>query len=167
MHRSAFTLILAAAVATAAPALAQGMGVGLGGPQTVEENPTTGPMKKLAKAVQDWAAEELVRQAKSPDDLDTLDEDMEAALGEQLEAGAKRNRMEKPDLVSALRYHVVEEAGRLLDEDLKLRRKLAGPTPSDDEMLTIEMETSNRNRLRALEDQARRRLTLKAAAFVD
>jgi hypothetical protein len=167
MRRSAFTLVLAAALATAAPAFAQGMGVGLGGPQTVEENPHVGPMKKLPKTVQDWVADALVRQAKSPDDLDTLDEDMEAALGADLETGAKRNRMETPDLVSALRYHVVEQAGRLLDEDLELRRKLVGDTPSDDEMLTIEMETSNRNRLRALEDQARRRLTMKAAAFID
>lgn len=167
MSRLAFALTLTAVAMTAAPAFAQGMGVGLGGPQTVEENPTTGPMKKLPKAVQDWVAEALVRQAKSPDDLDILDEDMDTAVGADLETAAKRNRMDKPDLISALRYHVVEEAGRLLDEDLKLRRKLAGPTPSDDEMLTIEAETSNRNRLRALEEQARRRLTLKAVAFVD
>jgi hypothetical protein len=166
MHRHAFTLTLAAAVMSGAPAFAQGMGVGLGGPQTVEENAKVGPMKKLPKAVQDWVAEETIQQAKSPDDLDTLDEDMEA-LGSELEKGAKRNSMASEDLVSALRYYVVRQAGELLDDDLKLRRKLAGPTPSDDQMLTIEAEVSNRNRLRALEEQARRRLTVKAAAFVD
>lgn len=167
MRRYAFALTVATAAAVALPAFAQGMGVGLGAPTTVEENAKVGPLKKLPKAVQDWVAGQLVQQAKSPDDLDTLDSDMDEALSADLEKGAKRNGMDKPDLVSALRYYVVEEAGRLLDDDLKLRRKLAGPTPPDEQMLTIQAEISNRNRLRALEDQAKRRLTAKAAAFVD
>jgi hypothetical protein len=167
MRPYAFALTFAAALAMTAPAFAQsGMG-GLGGPRTVEENPRAGPLERLPKTVQDWIAEESVRQAKSPDDLDTLDETMETALNADLDKGAQRNRMHRADLVSAIRYYIVREAGRLLDEDLKLRRQLAGDTPSDDQMLTIEAETSNRTRLRALEEQANRRLTLKAAAFIE
>lgn len=160
----ALTLLAVAATTTA---VAQPMGVGLGAPQTVEENPRSGPLKKLSRPVQDWIGDETVRQAKDPGDLDTLDEDMTATLGTDLEKSAQRNRLSQPDLVSAIRYYVVRQAGQLLDEDLKLRRKLAGETPSDDQMLTIEAVTSNRNRLRALEDQARRRLTAKAAGFID
>jgi len=167
MRASAFALVLAATAVLTPPAFAQPMGVGLGAPQTVEENPRAGPLKKLPKAVQDWVADEAVRQAKEPGDLDTLDEDIQAALGADLEKGAKRNQMDAPDLVSAIRYYVVRQGGQLLDDDLKLRRKLAGDTPTDDEMLTIEAVTSNRNRLRALEEQAQRRLTAKAAAFVE
>jgi len=160
-------LALAVAVATTAPALSQPMGVGLGAPQTVEENARVGPLKKLPKPVRDWVNDEAARQAKSPGDLDTLDADMETALGADLDKGAKRNGMVQPDLVSALRYYVIRQAGQLLDDDLEIRRQLAGETPSDDQMLTIEAVTSNRNRIRALEEQAMRRLSAKGAAFID
>jgi hypothetical protein len=167
MRPYAFALTLSAAVAIAPAAFAQPMGVGLGAPQTIEENPRVGPLKKLPKPVQDWMAEESVRQAKSPGDLDALDEDMQSALGAALDKAAQRNRLSQTDIVSAIRYCVVRQAGQLLDNDLNLRRKLAGETPSDDEMLTIEAVTTNRIRVRALEEQAKRRLTLKAAAFID
>lgn len=167
MRSYVFVVVFGVAVAIAPAAFAQPMGVGLGGPQTVEENARTGPLKKLPRSVQDWVTDESVRQAKDPGDLDTLDDDMGTALDADLDKGAQRNGMSRPDLVSAIRYYIVRQAGQLLDDDLKLRKKLAGETPTDDQMLTIEAVTSNRNRLRALEEQALRRLTSKGAAFIE
>lgn len=156
--------LVLATLATALPAQAQ-MG-GLGGPTTVETVERTA-LGKLPRPLVDWVTEEAIRQAQRPGDLDTLDAEMEAAVAEHLKTGARRTRMDVPDLISALRFHVVREAGRLLDNDIEARRKLAGPEPSDDDMLNIETAISHRNRVRALEDQAQRRLTRKAAAFID
>ena len=157
-------VLLAVVVATASPAQAQ-MG-GLGGPVTVETEARTA-LGKLPRPLVDWVSEESIRQAQRPGDLEALDAEMEEAMAEHLAAGARRTRMDTPDLVSALRYHVVREAGRLLEEDIRARRELAGGDPSDDAMLDLETAISHRNRIRALEEQAKRRLTRKASAFID
>jgi hypothetical protein len=160
-------LALAIAVCVTAPVSpAQAQMGGLGGPVTVETEQKTA-LGRLPRPLVDWVTEESIRQAQSPGDLGTLDAEMEEAMGGPLETGARRTRMEVADLVSAMRYHIVREAGRLLDEDIRARKALAGDDPSDEEMLNIETAISHRNRIRALEDQAKRRLTRKAAAFVD
>lgn len=151
-------------LATVSPAQAQ-MGR-LGGPVTVETEAKTA-LGKLPRTLVDWVTEESVRQAQRPGDLDTIDAEMAEALAEPLAKGAQRTRMDVPDLVSAMRYHIVREAGRLLDEDIRARTELAGGDPTDEAMLNLETAKSHRNRIRALEDQAKRRLTRKAAAFVD
>jgi hypothetical protein len=157
----ALSLVLAA---LASPVLAQ-MG-GLGGPTTVETEQKTA-LGKLPRPIVDWMTEESVRQATRPGDLEDLEAQITEGLGDQLEAGARRARMDVPDLVSVIRYQVVREAGRLLGEDIRARQKLAGDTPTDDEMLAIETAISHRQRMRVLEEQAERRLTRKAAAFLD
>ena len=158
-------LALAAAIAAVGSTARAQMG-GLGGPTTVETQQKTA-LGKLPAALVDWVTEESLRQARSPGDLDTLDAEMTETLGEDLDTAARRARMGSADLTSALRYYIVREAGRLLDEDIRARRKLAGPEPADDEMLAIETAISHRNRVRALEEQAQRRLTGKGKAFLD
>lgn len=160
------TLWLALIVAIAAASTAQAQMGGLGGPTTIETQEKTA-LGKLPGALVEWVNDEAIRQALRPGDLDTLDADMNKAAGAELEAAARRTRMAVADVVAALRYHIVREAGRLLDDDIRARRKLAGPTPGDDEALAIATATSHRNRVQALEDQAERRLTSKAKAFID
>ena len=158
-------LALIAALTATAPSTAHAQMGGLGAPTTVQTEEKTA-LGKLPRAVVDWANDEAIRQALSPGDLDTLDAEMSKAIGADLEGSTRRTRMALPDLVSALRYHVLREAGRLLDDDIRARQKLAGPSPTDDEVLAMATATSHRNRVRALQDQAERRLTPKAKAFI-
>lgn len=159
-------LTLAAVAALAAAPAAQAQMGGLGGPATIETEQKTA-LGKLSRPLVDWVTEESLRQARSPGDLDDIDAAMTQAMRDELAAGARRTRMDLPDLVSALRYHIVREAGRLLDEDIRARTKLAGAAPTDEEALNIATATAHRNRVRALEEQAKRRLTNKAAGFIE
>jgi len=164
-----FILVTAtAAMATASPAAAQmgmgGMG-GLGAPQTAQSTETTA-LGKLPEHAQSWMAQESVHQAQEPESLSDLDDNIEEAVGDDLEAAGQRGKYAKSDLAAAMRFEIVREARRLMETDLKLRKKAAGETPSDEDMLSIANSTSRLTRLRALEEQARRRLTAKASSIV-
>lgn len=123
----------------------------------------TSPLAKLPGKAMEWMEAEMVRQAEAPQSLADIDADIEANVGPDLEKFAKRKRLEKEDVVSAVRFMIVREAGRLLEQDIKLRKKQADGESVD---LGLERAVLHRNRVQALQEQAERRLTAKASELI-
>ena len=109
---------------------------------------------------------ETARQAQGPTSLAEIDKALEEAIGADLPAGAKSLRATRRDLTAALRYEIVREARRMIDRELRDRRKDAKADQSDDMMLGLQALEGRRIRLGAMESQASRRLTEKSREII-
>jgi hypothetical protein len=154
-----FMLAVAVAAAFAGAAAAQ--------PTTPYQSGFTNATTALGSLPPDgrqWLLEETARQASAPTSIDEIDEAIETAVGEDLPSAAKSLRASRADLKSALRYEIVREARRMLDREIRDRKKAADD--SDEAMLGLQAVTAHRIRLGALESQANRRLTAKGRDMV-
>ena len=114
----------------------------------------------------EWVLAETARQAQGPTSLAEIDKALEEAIGADLPAGAKSLRATRRDLTAALRYEIVREARRMIDRELRDRRKDAKADQSDDMMLGLQALEGRRIRLGAMESQASRRLTEKSREII-
>lgn len=156
-----FLLALAIAAATAAPALAQ--------PTTPYQSGFTNAataVGALPFEARDWVLEETARQAYAPTSIAELDKALEEKVGPHLQGAGKSLRASRKDLTSAVRYEIVREARRMVDRELRERKKDARSDRSDDTMLALQALESRRVRLGALESQAGRRLTDKGREII-
>ena len=124
------------------------------------------PLASLPNLAMEWITQEMVRQAKAPKDLTALDETITIAIGPELATFAKRKRLADPDVLSAVRLMIVREAGRMLDQDIKARRKALLEDPADLAGQGIEAAVSRREQNAVLEKEARRLLTGKASRLI-
>lgn len=113
-----------------------------------------------------WVLEETARQAYTPTSVAAIDKAMEDKLGPHLQGASKSLRAGRKDLTSAIRYEIVREARRMVDRELRERKKEAKADQSDDMMLALQALESRRLRLGAMENQANNRLTSKAREIV-
>lgn len=128
-------------------------------------NATTA-LGSLSPEGRQWVLGETARQATAPTSIAELDKALEEAVGETLPGAAKSLRAGRGDLMSALRYEIVREARRMVDRELRDRKKGAATDTSDDMMLGMQALNARRIRLGALENQAARRLTAKGREII-
>lgn len=156
-----FMLALAIAVAAAGPVLAQ--------PSTPYQSGFTNAataVGALSPEARDWVLGETARQADAPTSITEIDKAMEEKVGPHLQGAGKSLRASRKDLTSAIRYEIVREARRMVDRELRERKKDAKADQSDDMMLALQALEGRRVRLGALESQASRRLTDKGREII-
>lgn len=156
-----FLLALAFAAAAAAPVMAQ--------PVTPYQSGFTNAataVGALPEEARDWVLGETARQAEAPTSIDAIDKAMEEKVVPNLQGAGKSLRASRKDLTSAIRYEIVREARRMVDRELRDRKKEAKEDQSDDMMLALQALEGRRLRLGALESQASRRLTDKGREII-
>ncbi|HEX6859366.1 MAG TPA: hypothetical protein VF138_04095 [Caulobacteraceae bacterium] len=153
---------LAVAAILAGPAAAQ-MGGGAGGYQSAQTTSTT-PIGQLPPVALEWMMRETQRQATRPTSLEDLDQSIEVAVGADLEATGRKERVSKADMAAAMRFEILRTAQRTAKEDLKERRK---SPPSDDlERLALQAAEQHVKALDVMVKQARRQLSRKAQSII-
>ena len=156
-----FMIALAFAAGAAAPALAQ--------PTTPYQSGFTNAataVGALPPESRDWVLGETARQAEGPTSIAEIDKAMEEMVGPHLQGAGKSLRASRKDLTSALRYEIVREARRMVDRELRERKKDAKADQSDDRRLGLRALEGRRIRLGAMESQANNRLTSKARDII-
>ena len=156
-----FALALAFTIVVAGPAMAQ--------PVTPYQSGFTNAataVGALPPEGRDWVLGETARQADAPTSIAEIDKAMDEKVGPHLQGASKSLRAGKKDLTSAIRYEIVCEARRMVDRELRERKKEAKADQSDDTMLALQALESRRIRLGALENQANNRLTSKAREII-
>lgn len=156
-----FVLALALAAAAAAPAMAQ--------PVTPYQSGFTNAstaVGALQAEQRDWVLSETGRQAYAPTSIDAIDKGLEENVAPHLQGPGKSLRATRKDLLAAIRFEIVREARRMVDRELRDRKKDAKAAPSDETMLAMQALEGRRVRLGALESQASRRLTDKAREII-
>lgn len=156
-------ILLALAFATAVPGLAAAQ------PSTPYQSGFTNAataVGSLPPEGRDWVLSETSRQAEGPSSIAEIDKGLEETVGPHLQGSAKSLRASRKDLMSAIRYEIVREARRMVDRELRERRKDAKTDQSDDMMLTLQALEARRIRLGALENQANNRLTSKGREII-
>lgn len=121
------------------------------------------PLGELSKEGQSWLVNETVRQALQVMSLADLDEEIEAAVGKELDAIGAHHHATHDDVVSGIRYTIIVKARDLLVADIKERQKLYDKEKTDDNLFGLQGAISRKNRLDQLYDQAKRRLSRAAS----
>lgn len=158
MRQLALGLALGAMLA--GPAAAQGVA----SPYQSGFSMETSPLGRLSEEGRGWMLAETGRQARAPTSVAELDEAMEAAVGEELGTAGRRERFDKADLTSAMRYDILNKARQMIVLEIRARKKQ--DDGSDEAMLNIQALASRQNRLEALVQQANHRLTRKARTII-
>ena len=114
----------------------------------------------------EWVLAETARQAAAPTGIAEIDKGLEEAVGDAAPGAAKALRAKPTDVMSALRFEIVREARRMVDRELRERKKEAKAGQSDDVMLGLQALEGRRIRLGAMESQATRRLTAKGREII-
>ena len=156
-----FVLALAFAATVAGPVAAQ--------PVTPYQSGFTNAataVGALPPEARDWVLGETARQADAPSSIAEIDKAMAEHVEPNLQGAGKSLRASKRDLTAAIRYEIVREARRMVDRELRERKKDAKEDQSDDMMLALQALESRRLRLGAMESQANRRLTDKAREII-
>ena len=156
-----FVLALAFAATVAGPVAAQ--------PVTPYQSGFTNAataVGALPPEARDWVLGETARQADAPSSIAEIDKAMAENVEPNLQGAGKSLRASKRDLTAAIRYEIGREARRMVDRELRERKKDAREDQSDDMMLALQALEGRRVRLGAMESQASRRLTDKAREII-
>ena len=125
------------------------------------------PLGEISSEAHDWMVAETMRRAQTPGGLDELTAAIDEAVGDNLEAVGSRHRLKRIDMVLAMQFVILDKARELVGDEITTRKTMVDKaTASDEDMLGLQSAQSREIRLKALVEQARRRLTHGAQSVV-